>query len=151
MRGAAVREVKTSLWTAVNDLQSSRSWLNLFSSSDQQELRPAGHSRVAMFGFPKPQFLSGIVGRMFSKVFLSLTLAVVVVGAEASFNGTANDVIGFNVTDDVDVGESLEAADGRSFDFFVFSQIWPITSCDIWEDRSDGNSCFLPELSEYGC
>jgi ribonuclease T2 len=40
-----------------------------------------------------------------------------------------------------------EEEEGRSkkFDFFVFSQIWPITSCDLWEARESSNTCFLPQ------
>ena len=46
-----------------------------------------------------------------------------------------------------------EEEEGRSkkFDFFVFSQIWPITSCDIWEARESSNTCFLPQESKFYC
>jgi hypothetical protein len=35
------------------------------------------------------------------------------------------------------------------FNFLVFAQIWPITSCDIWESRSEANTCFLPKESTF--
>ena len=43
-----------------------------------------------------------------------------------------------------------EAAQDSSFDYFIFSQIWPITSCDIWEDKNPSkNTCFLPIESKF--
>ena len=36
----------------------------------------------------------------------------------------------------------------NDFNFFVFAQIWPITSCDIWESRDETNTCYLPRESK---
>ena len=36
----------------------------------------------------------------------------------------------------------------NDFSFFVFAQLWPITSCDIWESRDEANTCFLPRESK---
>ena len=30
------------------------------------------------------------------------------------------------------------------FDFMLFAQIWPISGCLEWEDRSPDNTCYLP-------
>lgn len=33
----------------------------------------------------------------------------------------------------------------KSFDYLAFAQIWPITSCDIWEAKGTANKCNLPQ------
>jgi len=49
-------------------------------------------------------------------------------------------------------GGSKDKEDGQlvnnDFSFFVFAQLWPITSCDIWESRDEANTCFLPRESK---
>ena len=42
-------------------------------------------------------------------------------------------------------GEGTEESKNKKFDFLVFAQIWPVTSCDIWESKSESNTCFLPQ------
>ena len=40
----------------------------------------------------------------------------------------------------------------KDFDFLVFAQVWPISGCLEWEDRSDKNTCYLPsklDLNSY--
>ena len=32
----------------------------------------------------------------------------------------------------------------NNFDFMLFAQIWPISGCLEWEDRSPDNTCYLP-------
>ncbi len=50
---------------------------------------------------------------------------------------------------DSETSSELEAVDGKkNFDFLVFSQIWPITSCDIWEAKDPSNTCYLPKESK---
>ena len=29
----------------------------------------------------------------------------------------------------------------KYFDFLVYAQVWPISSCIEWEERKDGNTC----------
>jgi hypothetical protein len=45
-------------------------------------------------------------------------------------------------------GSENETLEDNDFSFFVFAQIWPITSCDIWESRDEINTCFLPKESK---
>jgi hypothetical protein len=37
----------------------------------------------------------------------------------------------------------------NEFDYLVFAQIWPITSCDIWESEEESNTCSLPLDSKH--
>ena len=37
----------------------------------------------------------------------------------------------------------------KDFDFLVFAQVWPISGCLEWEDRSDKNTCYLPSKSNF--
>ena len=32
----------------------------------------------------------------------------------------------------------------NNFDFMLFAQIWPISGCLEWEERSEDNTCYLP-------
>jgi hypothetical protein len=41
--------------------------------------------------------------------------------------------------------EVEDESKNKKFDFLVFAQIWPVTSCDIWEAKSESNTCFLPQ------
>lgn len=50
-----------------------------------------------------------------------------------------------SASDDDEFSAELELEGKKNFDFLVFSQIWPITSCDIWEARDPSNTCFLPK------
>ena len=42
-----------------------------------------------------------------------------------------------------------EESKNKKFDFLVFAQIWPVTSCDIWEAKSESNTCFLPQEGKH--
>ena len=48
------------------------------------------------------------------------------------------------------VKEENDGTGINEFDYLVFAQIWPITSCDIWESEEDSNTCFLPVESKNG-
>jgi len=37
----------------------------------------------------------------------------------------------------------------KDFDFLVFAQVWPISGCLEWEDRSDKNTCYLPNRRNW--
>lgn len=37
----------------------------------------------------------------------------------------------------------------KDFDFLVFAQVWPISGCLEWEDRSDKNTCYLPNRKNW--
>jgi len=54
-----------------------------------------------------------------------------------------------SASDDDEFSAELELEGKKNFDFLVFSQIWPITSCDIWEARDPSNTCFLPKESKF--
>ena len=32
----------------------------------------------------------------------------------------------------------------HKFDFILFAQVWPISNCIDWEERSEDNTCSLP-------
>ena len=38
----------------------------------------------------------------------------------------------------------------HKFDFILFAQVWPISNCIDWEERSEDNTCSLPSKS-YCC
>ena len=63
--------------------------------------------------------------RIMNSYILILILAII----HTSQGSTENDVV-----------------DNRSheFDFLVFAQVWPVSGCIEWEDRSAKNTCYLP-------
>ena len=40
--------------------------------------------------------------------------------------------------------ESTSHHHDHKFDFILFAQIWPISNCIDWEERSEDNTCSLP-------
>ena len=37
----------------------------------------------------------------------------------------------------------------KHFDFLTFSQMWPITECEMWQSKGIYNTCFLPNESKF--
>jgi len=37
----------------------------------------------------------------------------------------------------------------HKFDFILFAQVWPISNCIDWEERSDDNTCSLPNRKQW--
>jgi hypothetical protein len=37
----------------------------------------------------------------------------------------------------------------KHFDFLTFSQMWPITECEMWQSKGISNGCFLPQESKF--
>ena len=40
--------------------------------------------------------------------------------------------------------ESTSHHHDHKFDFILFAQVWPISNCIDWEERSEDNTCSLP-------
>ena len=40
--------------------------------------------------------------------------------------------------------EEIVEKHNNQFDFMLFAQIWPISGCLEWEERSEDNTCYLP-------
>ena len=57
-----------------------------------------------------------------------------------------------NQTDfEIEETTTLETSESTShhhhdhkFDFILFAQVWPISNCIDWEERSEDNTCSLP-------
>ena len=51
-------------------------------------------------------------------------------------------------SEDIDFTPSNEEIDvekhNNHFDFMLFAQVWPISGCLEWEERSQDNTCNLP-------
>ena len=47
------------------------------------------------------------------------------------------------------LNDTKEVDHKKDFDFLVFAQVWPISGCLEWEDRSDKNTCYLPSKSKF--
>jgi len=42
----------------------------------------------------------------------------------------------------------VQSGNVENFDFLVFAQVWPVTSCVIWEAQGSGNTCSLPSKTD---
>ena len=50
---------------------------------------------------------------------------------------------------DLSPDEGLARRHSHHFDFLMFTQIWPITSCLTWEDRGYQHTCTIDGMAPY--
>jgi len=48
-----------------------------------------------------------------------------------------------------EIEKNLENHHDHKFDFLLFAQIWPISDCIEWEERSEDNTCSLPNRKNW--
>jgi len=46
-------------------------------------------------------------------------------------------------------GQESNLKKNHDFDFLLFAQVWPISGCIEWEERSDKNTCALPNRQNW--
>jgi len=55
----------------------------------------------------------------------------------------------FYSANEIQCTEEIEKHHSHKFDFLLFAQVWPISGCIKWEERSDDNTCSLPNRKQW--
>ena len=88
---------------------------------------------------------------MITKIILTLAIIFYITNqVESSSLNSEKDEENSELSQEIEETTTLETSESTShhhdhkFDFILFAQVWPISNCIDWEERSEDNTCSLP-------